>query len=111
LNGAASSLESARSVSEELLRIAPAGKTNVTSLGGIESSPPAPTSAMKFGYDFSSLSVLLVAALCVGILALFATMLLLASYARVRAGRRFGEPALVQKLETFDARAGVPSRT
>jgi Ca-activated chloride channel family protein len=58
---------------------------------------------MKFGYDFSSLSVLLVALLCGGILVAFAAMLLLASYARVKAGRRFGEPELVQKLESFDA--------
>ncbi len=58
---------------------------------------------MKFGHDFSSFSVLLVAALCVAIVVGFATMLVLSSFARARAEARFGDPALVSKLATFDA--------
>jgi Ca-activated chloride channel family protein len=58
---------------------------------------------VKFFYDFTSLPVILVTAACVGLLVTFATMLVLASFARTRAERRFGEPALVQKLWSFDA--------
>jgi Ca-activated chloride channel family protein len=58
---------------------------------------------VKFHYDFTSLPVILAALGCFGILALFTTMLVLASAMRVRAEKRFGEPDLVQKLWTFDA--------
>jgi Ca-activated chloride channel family protein len=58
---------------------------------------------MKFFYDFTTLPVILVAVLCAALTATFATVLVLASYARGRAEKRFGEPALVQKLWSFDA--------
>jgi Ca-activated chloride channel homolog len=58
---------------------------------------------VKFFYDFTSLWVLLGAGLSAGLLVAFAVMLVLASYARARAARRFGDPALVVKLETFDS--------
>jgi Ca-activated chloride channel homolog len=58
---------------------------------------------VKFFYDFSSFSVLVVAGACAALLVAFASMLVLASYARTRAARRFGSPELVAKLETFDA--------
>jgi Ca-activated chloride channel family protein len=58
---------------------------------------------VKFFYDFTSLSVILVTAACVFVLGTFVTVLVLASYARSRAERRFGEPELVQKLWSFDA--------
>jgi Ca-activated chloride channel family protein len=58
---------------------------------------------VKFFYDFSSLWVLLGAGLCVTLLVAFAVMLVLASYARARAAKRFGDPELVTKLETFDS--------
>ncbi len=60
---------------------------------------------MKLHYDFTSLPVLLVALLCVGVLGTFATVLVLASFARVRAEKRFGEPSLVHALGTYDATA------
>jgi Ca-activated chloride channel homolog len=60
---------------------------------------------MKFHYDLTSPSVLLAALLCVVMTATFVTMLVLASFARVRAERRFGEPSLVHKLGTYDATA------
>jgi Ca-activated chloride channel family protein len=58
---------------------------------------------VKFHYDFTSVPVILVAFVCVFVLGLFTTMLVLASAMRVRAEKRFGEPALVQKLGSFDA--------
>jgi Ca-activated chloride channel family protein len=58
---------------------------------------------VKFAYDFTSFWVLLVAVLSAALLVGFTVMLILASYARARATRRFGDPELVTKLETFDA--------
>jgi Ca-activated chloride channel family protein len=58
---------------------------------------------VKFAYDFTSFWVLVAAALSTALVVGFAVMLVLASYARARATRRFGDPALVTKLETFDA--------
>jgi Ca-activated chloride channel family protein len=58
---------------------------------------------VKFFYDFTGLWVLLAAGLCTGLLVAFAAMLVLASYARARAAKRFGDPELVSRLETFDS--------
>lgn len=58
---------------------------------------------MKFAYDFTSFWVLVAAALSAALVVGFTTMLVLASYARTRATRRFGDPELVTQLETFDA--------
>jgi len=58
---------------------------------------------VKFAYDFSSPWVMLLAGACALCLVGFATMLVLASFARGRAIVRFGEPALVAKLESYDA--------
>jgi len=58
---------------------------------------------VKFAYDFGSLWIILVAGACGALLVLFAVMLVLASFARGRATARFGEPALVAKLESYDA--------
>src|SRR5438105_943459 len=58
---------------------------------------------MKLHYDFTSLSTLLVAFGCGALVVLFAVALVVASAARVRAERRFGEPELVARLFSFDA--------
>lgn len=58
---------------------------------------------MRFGYDLLALPYLAVAIGCVLVLAGFAVTLVLASFARVRAEKRFGQPELVDKLATFDA--------
>jgi Ca-activated chloride channel family protein len=58
---------------------------------------------VKFAYDFTSFWVLVVAALSAALVLGFTAMLILASYARTRATRRFGDPELVTELETFDA--------
>ena len=58
---------------------------------------------MKFAYDFTYLPVLLVAAACALGVAAFAGMLVLASFARTRAVKRFGDADLVGRLESFDA--------
>ena len=60
---------------------------------------------MKLHYDLTSLPILLIALLCVGVTVGFAVVLVLASFARVRAERRFGEPSLVHQLGTYDATA------
>jgi len=60
---------------------------------------------VKFAYDFTSFWVLIAAALSAALVVGFAGMLILASYARTRATRRFGDPELVTQLETFDATA------
>jgi Ca-activated chloride channel family protein len=58
---------------------------------------------VRFGYDFTG-GIGLVLLLCSLALWLgFTAMLIVSSYQRVRAGKRFGDPALVSKLETFDA--------
>jgi Ca-activated chloride channel family protein len=58
---------------------------------------------MRFAYDFSSFPVALVAVLCVLGVGAFAGMLVLHSFARTRASRRFGEADLVTKLESWDS--------
>lgn len=58
---------------------------------------------MKFFYDLTAMPYLLVALACVAILGLFAGALVLASLRRARATQVFGEPALVGKLESFNA--------
>jgi Ca-activated chloride channel homolog len=58
---------------------------------------------MRFHYDFTSFGGLVAAGVCAALLLAFALMLVLASYARTRAAKRFGDPQLVVLLETFDA--------
>lgn len=58
---------------------------------------------MKLAYDLTAMPYLLVAIGCVLVLGLFAGSLLLASLKRSRATSTFGDPALVTKLESFDA--------
>ena len=58
---------------------------------------------MKFFYDFTNLSVILAAGGCAAIVLGLGAVLVLASYARARAARKFGDPELVVRLETFDA--------
>ena len=58
---------------------------------------------MKLFYDLTLLPYLLVALGCVAIVALFAVALVTASIRRGRATATFGDPALVSKLESFDA--------
>jgi Ca-activated chloride channel family protein len=58
---------------------------------------------VRFFYDFTSFPVLLAAGACALLLIGFALTLILASYARARATKRFGDPLLVGQLETFDA--------
>ncbi|WP_394826803.1 VWA domain-containing protein [Pendulispora albinea] len=58
---------------------------------------------MKFAYDLLHFPGLLIAIGCVLFVVAFAASLLLASLARVRAEKRFGDPSLVAKLATFDA--------
>jgi Ca-activated chloride channel family protein len=58
---------------------------------------------VKFAYDLLHFPLLLVALGCLAFLVAFGAMLVLASLARVRAEKRFGDPALVAKLASFDA--------
>ena len=58
---------------------------------------------MRLFYDLTSLPYLLVALGCVLVVGLFAGALVLASIRRGRATSLFGDPALVSKLESFDA--------
>jgi Ca-activated chloride channel family protein len=58
---------------------------------------------MRFHYDLLAFPAVLFAVLGVAIVAGFAVVLVLASVARARAERRYGEPELVDKLITFDA--------
>jgi Ca-activated chloride channel family protein len=60
---------------------------------------------VRFFYDFASLPVLLAALACVAVLGGFVATLIVSSYARARATKRFGDVALVMKLESFDATA------
>ena len=50
---------------------------------------------MRFGYDLFALPYLLVAIGCAVVVVGFAATLVLASFARVRAEKRFGQPELV----------------
>jgi Ca-activated chloride channel homolog len=58
---------------------------------------------MRFAYDFTSLNILLVAAACLAGVAGFAIVLVMQSFARTRATKRFGEPDLVASLESWDS--------
>lgn len=58
---------------------------------------------MRFFYDLASPPWLFVAIGCVLLVAAFAGALIFASIRRSRATRVFGDPALVTKLESFDA--------
>ncbi len=58
---------------------------------------------MRFAYDLFSSPAIFVVLACVLLLGAFATALVLASVARVRAEKRFGDPLLVAKLATYDA--------
>lgn len=58
---------------------------------------------MKFAHDLFAFPTVLAVVGCAVVLVVFAGMLLLSSVARVRAEKRFGDPALVGKLATFDA--------
>jgi len=58
---------------------------------------------VRLFYDLTSMPYLLVALACGLLVALFAGALVLASIRRGRATSAFGEPALVSKLESFDA--------
>ena len=58
---------------------------------------------MRFAYDFTSLPVLLAAAACLAGVLGFAVILVMQSFARTRAAKRFGEPVLVAGLESWDS--------
>ena len=58
---------------------------------------------MRFFYDFGRLPVILAALACVALVGGFAAMHVVSSFARARATRRFGDPELVMKLESFDS--------
>ncbi|MDB4936230.1 MAG: BatB [Labilithrix sp.] len=58
---------------------------------------------MRLFYDLTAMPYLLVALACGLVVALFAGALVLASIRRSRATSTFGDPALVSKLESFDA--------
>jgi hypothetical protein len=58
---------------------------------------------MRFAYDFTSLTVLLVAGACVAGVAAFAVILVMQSFARTRATLRFGEPDLVASLASYNS--------
>jgi len=58
---------------------------------------------VRFAYDLLHYPGLLIAIGCALFVVAFAASLLLASLARVRAEKRFGEPSMVAKLATFDA--------
>jgi Ca-activated chloride channel family protein len=58
---------------------------------------------MRFFYDFTSLPVLLAAAACLlGVIG-FAVVLVMQSFSRTRAGKRFGDVDLVASLESWDS--------
>jgi len=58
---------------------------------------------VRFFYELTAMPYLLVALACVALVGLFAGALVLASVRRARATAAFGDPALVGKLESFDA--------
>ncbi|HSQ66288.1 MAG TPA: VWA domain-containing protein [Polyangiaceae bacterium] len=58
---------------------------------------------MRFAYDLFSFPAIVVVALAGVLLVGFATMLVLSSFARARAEKRFGDPDLVAKLTSYDA--------
>jgi Ca-activated chloride channel family protein len=58
---------------------------------------------VRLFYDLTSFPYLLIAIVCVLLVATFAGALVLASIRRGRATLAFGEAALVHKLESFDA--------
>ena len=58
---------------------------------------------MRFGHDLLSFPWILLPLVAVLLVAGLIAALVLASVRRTRAERRFGEPALVSKLVTFDA--------
>jgi Ca-activated chloride channel family protein len=58
---------------------------------------------VRLFYDLTAMPYLLVAIACGLVVALFAGALVLASIRRSRATATFGDPALVSKLESFDA--------
>ncbi len=58
---------------------------------------------MRFAYDLTSTTYLLIALGCGLFVALFAVSLVFASIRRGQATKAFGEPKLVTRLETFDA--------
>lgn len=58
---------------------------------------------MRFAYDLLLMPYLAIAIACVALVGGFTAALILASVRRGRATKAFGEPALVTKLETFDA--------
>ena len=58
---------------------------------------------MRFAYDFTNLSILLVAAASLAGVVGFAIVLVMQSFARTRATKRFGEPDLVASLESWDS--------
>lgn len=60
---------------------------------------------IRWGHDFHSWQGLLVAGLCLAAFLAFGASLALAAMRHTKMIARFGEPALVQKLESFDATA------
>ncbi len=58
---------------------------------------------MRFAYDFTSLSVLLLSLACLAGVFGFALVLVLQSFARTRATKRFGEPDLVASLGSWNS--------
>jgi Ca-activated chloride channel family protein len=58
---------------------------------------------VRLAYDLLSFPYLLIAIACGAVVALFAGALLVAALRRQRSVERFGDPALVLKLESFDA--------
>ena len=58
---------------------------------------------MRLFYDLTIFPYWLVALLCLGLVGLFAAMLVIASIRRGRATSLFGDTALILKLESFDA--------
>ena len=60
---------------------------------------------IRWGYELSSWQGIAIALLCVASFVAFATALVLAGFRHTRALRRFGDPALVATLQSFDATA------
>ena len=58
---------------------------------------------MRFAYDFTNPYILLVSVACALLVAGFAALLVVSSIRRARAERRFGEPALIERLLSFDS--------
>jgi len=58
---------------------------------------------MRFAYDFTSLPVLLLSFACLAGVIAFVVILVLQSFARTRATKRFGDPDLVASLGSWDA--------